>query len=372
MSPTGLMPKFFWTPHSGYHWDGAARRFFEGWYVRLTLPHQGESFSFMYSVDDPAGDTACSGGAIQILGPAEQYFFCRLTHVDQFWAWRHRWGAGHWQPLLVAPPQVGYLSPEQFWQSVKTGYQLTATHHQGCMTDDATGAIARWDYTIEPVYGWGPPQGTQLATAGWLSYLPIFEPGWQVLMAHGWATGWAEWQGQRYDFERVPIYAEKNWGGAFPQRWFWLQANAFKEQPALTVTAVGGRRQVFGRSQTVGLVGVHFADRFINLDSLTGAMTWHVTPWGHWHLTVANQRYRIVLAGRAATAPTPVQVPTLTGLRFECWDTTHGDLTLQVWERSHPTSAPDTLLMQAMTSLAALEVGGQGWEQDWHFHQPMI
>jgi len=26
-------------------------------------------------------------------------------------------------------------------------------------------------------------------------FLPIFEPGWQILMAHGLATGWIEWNG---------------------------------------------------------------------------------------------------------------------------------------------------------------------------------
>ena len=46
------------TPHSGYHCDGSVRRFFEGWYFRITLPGHiaasaAPSFAWMYSVEEP-------------------------------------------------------------------------------------------------------------------------------------------------------------------------------------------------------------------------------------------------------------------------------------------------------------------------------
>ena len=87
------------TPHSGYHFDGSGRRFFEGWYfkarpcdwspscvcllcstyrclslaavckqrnaLQLTLPGQGQSFAFIYSVADPAGSNKFSSTAAQ-------------------------------------------------------------------------------------------------------------------------------------------------------------------------------------------------------------------------------------------------------------------------------------------------------------------
>ena len=361
------MPDFFWTPHSGYHWDGSARRFFEGWYARLILPRQAETFAFMYSIDDPAGNSALSGGAAQILGPGEQYLYAELPNIQQFWAWPHRLGLGHWQQTENSFLRSRYLPPETFEQTVKQGYQLTTTQHQGCIADATTGAIARWNYVIEPVYGWGGPPQPTLATAGWLSYFPLFEPGWQVLMAHGLATGWADWQGQRYEFDNAPTYLEKNWGGAFPQRWFWMQANAFETLPDLTITAVGGRRQVLGKAETVGLIGLHFAGRAIMLTSLTAAVSWQVATWGNWQMTAENHRYRVVLRGETAQAPAQVKVPTLAGLRFECWDTTHGHLVIEVWERSPQNCPQKALVLRANTDLAALEVGGQGWETDWQF-----
>jgi hypothetical protein len=39
---------------------------------------------------------------------------------------------------------------------------------------------AKWAFSIKPVDGWGPRNGKQQATAGWLSALPVFEPHWQA------------------------------------------------------------------------------------------------------------------------------------------------------------------------------------------------
>ena len=365
MYRSGLMPEFFWTPHSGYHWAHSQRRFFEGWYFRLTLPEIGASFAFMYSIDNPTGYSTLSGGAAQILGPGETYLYCPLPDVRQFWAWPHRLGLGHWGDVDTPNLATQYLAPDTFSRQVGRGYQVTATSHQGCLEDATTGAISRWEYAVKPVYGWGKPNSPQLATAGWLSYLPVFEPGWQVLMAHGLATGWAEWQGQRYEFTHTPTYAEKNWGGAFPERWFWIQCNAFIEEADLTVTAVGGLRQVLSRQETVGLVGLHFRGQFITLSSLKAHITWQVAPWGAWYVTIQDYRYRVVLQGKSDHAPATVQVPTLKGLRFECWDTTQGYLQVEVWERS--PDASERLMLKASSHLAGLEVGGKGWERSWDF-----
>jgi tocopherol cyclase len=57
-------------------------------------------------------------------------------------------------------------------------------------------------------------------------------------MAHGLATGWIDWNGKRYDFTNAPAYGEKNWGRAFPQKWFWLNCNGFNNEPDLALTQV--------------------------------------------------------------------------------------------------------------------------------------
>lgn len=37
--------------------------------------------------------------------------------------------------------------------------------------------------------------------------------------------GWIEWDGERFEFQDAPSYSEKNWGGAFPRKWFWVNIN---------------------------------------------------------------------------------------------------------------------------------------------------
>ncbi|HEY9883963.1 MAG TPA: tocopherol cyclase family protein, partial [Thermosynechococcaceae cyanobacterium] len=77
------------TPHSGYHWDGSDRRFFEGWYYRVTLPDSRQTFAFMYSIEDPINGKPHSGGAAQILGPHDEYLCRTFPNVHTFWAWKH-------------------------------------------------------------------------------------------------------------------------------------------------------------------------------------------------------------------------------------------------------------------------------------------
>ncbi len=54
------------TPHSGYHYDGSGRRFFEGWYFKVTLPGDGQSFALIYSIESPDGKAGFSGVGAQV------------------------------------------------------------------------------------------------------------------------------------------------------------------------------------------------------------------------------------------------------------------------------------------------------------------
>ncbi len=63
----------------------------------------------------------------------------------------------------------------------------------------------------------------------------------QIMMARGSACGWIEWDGKRHDFQDAPAYWEKNWGGGFPDKWFWVQCNSWDDGGAAdaALTAVG-------------------------------------------------------------------------------------------------------------------------------------
>jgi tocopherol cyclase len=350
------------TPHSGYHWNGLDRGFFEGWYLRVTLPKIRESFAFMYSIlpgrrytiEDPSGANPHSGGAAQVIGLDEEYIFCPFADPRKFWATPTRLALGHWgDTKLDIPPQL--LSVAEFDTHITQGYQVTATLHQGALPAQN----CRWCYEIIPIYGWGQAQQIQQATAGILSYLPIFEPGWQILMAHGLATGWIEWQGQRYEFDRAPAYSEKNWGRSFPQKWFWLNCNSFSDTAGLAITAGGGRRKVLWMTEEVAMVGIHYQGRFYEFVPWNAQIEWQIKPWGEWRIQATSGDFQVELIGTTDLAGTMVRTPTEQGLVMCCRDTLRGLLSIDLRTRQGER------IITATSNVAGLEVGGDGWELGW-------
>jgi tocopherol cyclase len=344
------------TPHSGYHWNRGSERFFEGWYYRVTLPEEEQTFAFMYSIDDPVGRKLCSGGAAQILGANDEYLIRTFPDVTRFWADTDALALGHWGETDLGLPGH-YLDPEKFATQVKEGYQATATLNQGSIYDRATQASCRWEYTIQPIYGWGNPDKRQQSTAGWLSYFQIFEPGWQILMAHGLATGWIDWKGQRYEFTNAPAYSEKNWGRAFPQRWFWVNCNSF-DVPDLALTAGGGRREVLGLTEAVALICFHHQGEFYEFVPWNAEVTWTIQPWGEWRMRAVKGSEEVELVATTDLPGTKLRAPTERGLVFCCQDTMQGEATLTCKRQGQ-------IVLQARSSLAGVEVGGIPWDSAW-------
>lgn len=346
------------TPHSGYHWNGSHRRFFEGWYYRVTLPAEAQTFAFMYSIEDPIGGKPYSGGAAQILGPNDEYLCRTFPGVNSFWAWPDGLGLGHWgKTTLTTTPH--YLEPEVFDLQVQEGYQATATWQQGSL-QEPNGRSARWQYTIQPIYGWGDSGARQQSTAGWLSSLQIFEPGWQILMAHGLATGWIEWNGTRYEFTNAPAYGEKNWGGAFPQKWFWLNCNAFEGEPDLALTAGGGRRGVLWWMESVAMIGIHHQGKFYEFAPWNAEVQWEISTWGDWRMWAETDRWTVEVTGKTTLPGTPLRAPMPKGLVFACRDTMRGNVTVELHDRRS-----DRSILKATSALGGLEVGGEQWQDPW-------
>ena len=358
-SPCITSKKNFDVPHSGYHWNKITANYFEGWYFRLTLPEIEQTFAFMYSIQDPGGKQANSGGAVQILGIDETYLCRTINNVDKFFAAKDNFSFGHWgKTNFKTKPQL--LSSAEFQQYVIEGYQATSRLNQGSIYDPARNEYCRWEYQIEPVYVWGNSQQTQQSTAGLLSYLPIFEPGWQITLAHGLATGWIEWQGKRYQFDKAPAYSEKNWGGSFPQKWFWLNCNSFADRADLALTAAGGIRQVLWWKEEVALVGIHYRGKFYEFAPWNSQVSWRIEPWGKWQIQALSSEFKVFLEGTTDVAGTYVRTPTAEGLVFNCRDTTQGKLDLQLSDRRL-----GNIIIKASSNLAGLEVGGIPWNDVW-------
>eukprot|EP01018_Ginkgo_biloba_P015474 Gb_20638 [translate_table: standard] len=376
------------TPHSGYHFDGSRRRFFEGWYFRVSIPEQKQSFCFMYSAEDPAFSQRPGeleeifigprfpGIGAQILGADDKYICQYSQEVNCFWGSRHELALGNAFVLKqgALPPKRETI-PQEFWRSVEEGFQATPVWHQGFICDDGrstyvqTVKTARWEYSTKPVYGWGDVGSKQRATAGWMAALPVFEPHWQICMAGGLSTGWIEWDDQRFEFKDAPSYSEKNWGGAFPQKWFWVQCNVFEGVAGeVALTAGGGRRQLPSFSNTyedVAMVGVHYDGKFYEFVPWVGLVEWEISKWGYWRITAENDLYEVELEATTKSEGTILRAPTTeAGLVPYCKDTCLGNLKLQIWERTK-NGQRGKIILDVTSDMAALEVGGGPWYSTW-------
>ena len=105
-----------------------------------------------------------------------------------------------------------------------------------------------------------------MTTASWLSRLPVFDPGYQVLMAQGVVKeGYINVEGEMEDVSGAVVYCEKNWGTAFPRRWWWVQGGTAD----LAVTALGSTRITLGMEEVVGIVAVHLEGRLYEFANCT-------------------------------------------------------------------------------------------------------
>ncbi|KAF6995476.1 hypothetical protein CFC21_011970 [Triticum aestivum] len=375
------------TPHSGYHYDGTARAFFEGWYFKVSIPECRQSFCFMYSVENPFfrdGMTALdrtlygpqfTGVGAQILGADDKYICQFSEKSNNFWGSRHELILGNtFIPNKGSTPPEREIPPQEFSNRVLEGYQVTPTWHQGFIRDDGRSKYvpnvqtARWEYSTRPVYGWGDVTSKQKSTAGWLAAFPFFEPHWQICMAGGLSTGWIEWDGERFEFENAPSYSEKNWGGGFPRKWYWIQCNAFSGTSGeVALTAAGGLRKI-GLGDTYespSLIGVHHEGKFYEFVPWTGTVSWDIAPWGHWRMSGENKNHLVEIEATTKEPGTALRAPTMeAGLVPACKDTCYGDLKLQMWEKKYDGSK-GKIILDTTSNMAAVEVGGGPWFNGW-------
>jgi tocopherol cyclase len=407
------------TPHSGRHFrpshpaykrtrwrsqllprPSKHRRFTEGWYYRLTIPEEEVSFAFIISIEDPGQNSPLTLVCLQVIGPNDEYLVQGDRSDSKFWAWKNQQGLGH-----VFSYRDGFSNKDRMqfktalkqsvWNEVvESGFQVLPTSLLGRLRGrdgtkgeilDTDGEIYSCDFSfaVEPLCGWGGTTADeQKSTAGWLSSFPIFEPHWQVTLADARATGSVTWKGTTYQFRDAPFYAEKNWGAALPEKWYWTQCNSFPGYDQLSVVAGGGIRKVpFGKKEALGMVSCHYNGALYEAVPWLGGMSWEVATWGSWVLrgnsTTGDYPFEIEVTykcdplttpGLVFRAPTPDR-----GLVRFCRDTFDAECTLTLWllewdetlcrfiRRNGPP-----LIDGAKSSLGGAEIGGGPWWDDWN------
>ena len=352
--PLSLIPKLLTPPHAGSFY--AIRRprhtFFEGWYLRLILPNSNNSYAFMFSIEAPGL------GTVQLLTPDDALHKHEIpARNGRFFGDRHKFEIGHWAYANAAAGKARYLDGE-FDEFVMQGYQLSASSTHGRFKCDT--GLVQWGFDYDQLLAWGD-RGTTRHTGTWLTEIPIFEPGYQVLMAHGVVKeGYILCDGERVDVAGGVMYAEKTWGRAFPERWWWLQSNGFWDVRDLSVLALGARRIVLGRSESVGIVAVHFAGKLYEFANWnTEVFEWNVARWGNWHVKARSKNgYQVTIQARTEETHVDVLGPSSMGMAFNVRDCTRGVMAVVLKDPA------GVVMLDARCDNAQVEVGGE-WERDW-------
>ncbi|AQK69861.1 putative tocopherol cyclase, chloroplastic [Zea mays] len=357
------------TPHSGYHFDGTARPFFEGWYFKVSIPECRQSFCFMYSVENPLFRDGMSdldkllyrprftGVGAQILGADDKYICQFSEKSNNFWGSRHELMLGNTfiSNKESTPPQ-GEVPPQDFSRRVLEGFQVTPIWHQGFIRDDGRHVISHLiNYNGRHQGQTTCQMSKQLAGS---TALVQFMGG---VMSN--LSSCPQLVGLQL-FLSLNLIGKFAWLVACPQ----IQCNVFPGASGeVSLTAAGGLRKI-GLGDTYespSLIGIHYEGQFFEFVPWTGTVSWDIGLWGLWKMSGENKTHLVEIEATTAESGTALRAPTIeAGLVPACKDTCYGDLRLQLWEKKYDGSKGE-MILDATSNMAALEVGGGPWFNGW-------
>lgn len=184
-------------------------------------------------------------------------------------------------------------------------------------------------------------------------------------MSHGVvANGGMRYNGRWWDLSGATVYCEKNWGAAFPKKWWWCQANAFDQYVDMTFTAVGARRLIAQLyEETIGLLAVHVNGvlyEFSNWNCKT--LCWEVDKWGSWYASAKSRTgHEISMSARTDDQGAYVLGPSAIGMVYNVRDAAYGELFVSLREPSGKF-----IVQNAKCVCAQVEIGGGPWEDTWN------
>lgn len=187
---------------------------------------------------------------------------------------------------------------------------------------------------------------------GVFSAIPFLNQYWHPYRLGGRATGSVEFEGQRWEFTDATLYAERNWGAGFPQRWWWGQAHDF-DGADVSVAFSGGLLELGPLNREVTGVVVRLGRKVIRLTPPMPVRS--VIGENYWSIRGRSPRYQIELEGDGTgVAPHVLPVPLPAERRNVDTDFEHlgGRLRLTVKESGR-------VIFSGTSGLAGLEIGSR-------------
>ncbi len=321
------------TDPNAYHWAGQ-EIYFEGWYFKVSDPATGQSFLFIYAVYNP--DSAAPGSTAFIM------------------AGRNSPGSGD---LIYQEFDTDLFSSsyEQFDTAIGDNNiiygDLDSLHAEGAVSD--AGNSCEWNFDLTVTASWP-------FTMGWMAAIPGLQTYWHVGAMKAAATGWISWNGERFEFEEIIGYQEKNWGDEFPETWFWIQANDF-DDPDACCLSIGGASMPIG-PVTFNATGIGFrhAGRLytFSFPQQPARIIPDIQP-GTWRILAAKGRHKIEIDASCDTDHMlNLMNPTISGIVPWTWESIAGSVSVRLYERR---GLQWSILTDTSSGLAGTEFGGKEW-----------
>lgn len=140
-----------------------------------------------------------------------------------------------------------------------------------------------------------------LGPAHWIPGLGQY---WHPHLLGGRADGELITPDRRVTMSNARVYAEKNWGSAFPRRWWWGQAHDFGGED-VCVAFAGGE---LARGVTATGIVVRLEDAIIRLSAPLALVRARADAEA-WQLVGRGPRHTVVLHGWASGEPYALPVP---------------------------------------------------------------
>jgi hypothetical protein len=258
--------------------------------------------------DPPFGDPRRAHGA-----PFEGYYWrftdaaagrvvivlCGLSHD----------AAGTWALVALAAHPEG-LVRSALVPVASADPRALGVEAAGVLRADATalhvdlGPDARLDVSLADERQWPRPAFGGIGPAQIVPGLPQY---WHPHLLGARVAGSARLGERSVDLTGASAYAEKNWGPAFTEHWWWGQAQGFPDADACVAFA-GGRIAVGPVSAAPTSVVLRVENRLLRLAPPLARMTAAVGEAG-WRVRSRSARHSLVLEGEAAGEPTVLPVP---------------------------------------------------------------
>lgn len=206
------------------------------------------------------------------------------------------------------------------------------------------GPDAQLDVSFRDLSPWPRRAVGGLGMAHWL---PALGQYWHPHLLSARADGEIRIGSERYSLDGARVYAEKNWGSAFPRRWWWGQAHDF-ERDDVCVAFAGGE---LGLGFSATAVVVRVGGELVRLSCPTAIVRTEADQ-ARWQLTGRGPRHTVELEGVACGEPYALPVPIPAERRCEGW--AHQQLAGRMWLR---VRRGPHVVFEGETELAGLEYG---------------